>query len=79
MTSTASPPQTDMAAIVAQLETTVGTGGVIKRKDELLTYECDGLTGYRQRPAVVVLPRSTTEVAAVVKLCHDRQLPWIAR
>ena len=87
MTSTASLPQTNTAAhrvaelseTAAQLEQIVGGNGVIKRKDELFTYECDGLTGYRQRPALVVLPRTTEEVAAVVKLCHDRQLPWIAR
>jgi glycolate oxidase len=53
--------------------------GVIRRKDELLTYECDGITGYRQRPALVGLPRSTAEIAAVVKLCHDNEIAWVAR
>jgi glycolate oxidase len=65
--------------IVQQFEAIVGKDGVIRRKDELLTYECDGITGYRQRPALVVLPRSTEQIAAVVKLCHDREIPWVAR
>ena len=65
--------------IVKQLETILSKDGVIRRKEELLTYECDGLASYRQRPALVVLPRTTEEVAAVVKLCHDNDLPWVAR
>ncbi len=65
--------------IVRALEAILGKDGVIQRKDELLTYECDGLTGYRQRPAIAVLPRTTEQVAAVVKLCHEHQIPWVAR
>ncbi|MDJ0508620.1 MAG: glycolate oxidase subunit GlcD [Crocosphaera sp.] len=65
--------------IIKALETAIGKDGVIRRKEELLTYECDGLTAYRQRPAVVVLPRTTEEVAAAVKICHDYQIPWVAR
>ena len=65
--------------IVKALEAAIGKDGVIRRKEELLTYECDGLTAYRQCPAVVVLPRTTEEVAAAVKICHDHQIPWVAR
>jgi len=45
----------------------------------LITYECDGLTSYRQRPAVVVLPRTTEQVADVVKICDRATIPFIAR
>lgn len=65
--------------ILKAFEAAIGKDGVVRRKEELLTYECDGLTSYRQRPAVVVLPRTTEEVAAVVKICHDYQIPWVAR
>ncbi|MDJ0582322.1 glycolate oxidase subunit GlcD [Crocosphaera sp.] len=65
--------------IIKALEAAIGKDGVIRRKEELLTYECDGLTAYRQRPAIVVLPRTTEEVAAAVKICHDNQIPWVAR
>lgn len=65
--------------IINQLEAIVGQDGVVRRKEELLTYECDGLASYRQRPALVVLPRTTEEVAATVKVCHDNDLPWVAR
>jgi glycolate oxidase len=71
-----SNPLSPLAQDFAQI---VGAKGVVTRKDELLTYECDGLTGYRQRPELVVFPRTTEEVAAVVKLCHEREIPWVAR
>ena len=48
-----------MATNYQKFEAIVGKEGVVKRKEELLTYECDGLASYRQRPAVVVLPRTT--------------------
>jgi len=65
--------------IIKALEKVVGKDGVVQRKDELLTYECDGLASYRQRPPVVVLPRTTEQVAGVVKLCDEYNLPWVAR
>lgn len=65
--------------IIKQLEAIVSQKGVIKRKEELLVYECDGLTSYRQRPALVVLPRTTEEVAEVVKICDRNNLSWVAR
>ncbi|WP_013322559.1 glycolate oxidase subunit GlcD [Gloeothece verrucosa] len=72
-------PQNKWQPLIKQFETIVGKDGVVQRKDELLTYECDGITGYRQRPAVVVLPRTTEQVAAVVKICHEQNIPWVAR
>ncbi|MDJ0635403.1 MAG: glycolate oxidase subunit GlcD [Xenococcaceae cyanobacterium MO_188.B29] len=65
--------------IIKQFEAIVGKDGVVRRKEELLTYECDGLASYRQRPALVVLPRTTEQVAAVVKICHDNEILWVAR
>lgn len=65
--------------IIQQFERAIGKDGVVRRKEELLTYECDGLPCYRQRPALVVLPRTTEEVAATVKICHDNEIPWVAR
>jgi len=65
--------------IIKALTNVVGKDGVVRRKDELLTYECDGLASYRQRPAVVVLPRTTEQVAGVVKICDQYDVPWVAR
>ena len=65
--------------IIKQFEAAVGKNSVIRRKEELLTYECDGLASYRQKPALVVLPRTTEQVAAAVKICDQNQIPWVAR
>lgn len=73
------PTDSKWNPIIKQLEAAIGKDGVVKRKDELLTYECDGLASYRQRPAVVVLPRTTEEVAAAVKICDRQEIPWVAR
>src|SRR5437763_13334801 len=43
------------------------------------TYECDGLTGSRAVPQAVVLPRTTAEVQAAVRVCHARGIPFVAR
>lgn len=69
----------DWGAIANAFEATLGKQRVIRRREELLVYECDGLTSYRQRPNLVVLPRTTQEVAAAVRLCNDWNLPFIAR
>jgi glycolate oxidase len=69
----------DWNPIIAQMIAVVGKKGVIQRREELITYECDGLTSYRQRPALVILPKTTEQVAAIVKICDDRHIAWIAR
>lgn len=73
------PTRNRWQPIIRKLETILGKNGVVKRKDELLTYECDGLTQYHQRPAIVTLPKTTEEVAAIVKLCNQENIPWVAR
>ncbi|HIK57254.1 MAG TPA: glycolate oxidase subunit GlcD [Synechococcales cyanobacterium M55_K2018_004] len=73
------PPQRDWQPIIREFEAVLGEDGVVRRKEELLVYECDGLTSYKQRPAVVTLPRTTEQVAAVVKICDRHQVPFVAR
>src|SRR4051794_15040615 len=46
---------------------------------ELLTYEADALVHLRATPGAVVLPRSAGEVQAVVRLCHEAGVPFVAR
>ena len=52
---------------------------VIREPEQLRTYECDGLTAHRVVPALVALPSSTGEVQAVVRLCHEERIPFVAR
>jgi len=64
---------------VAALRTIVGNDGVLAGEQELLVYECDGYTLEKHLPGVVVLPHTTEEVVAVVKLCAQHNLPIIPR
>lgn len=71
--------QRNWQPILKQFEAVVGKNSVVQRREELLTYECDGLTSYRQRPAAVVLPKTTEQVAEIVKICNQNNIPWVAR
>ncbi|MCS7030550.1 MAG: FAD-binding protein [Gloeomargarita sp. SKYG116] len=52
---------------------------VVRRREELLVYECDGLTAYRQRPPLVVLPKTTEEVQAAIHICRQYGIPFVPR
>ncbi len=69
----------DWKPIIAKLTTVVGNRGIIQRREELITYECDGLTSYRERPDLVILPKTTEQVAAAVRICDENNVAWIAR
>jgi glycolate oxidase len=66
-------------AASARFAAIVGERNAIWKPSELRTYETDGLLGYRVRPAVVVLPGSTREVAECVKLARELDLPIVPR
>ena len=56
-----------------------GERGLITSEEELKTYECDGLTNFRVLPQAVLLPRSTEQVQAIVRVCHRERIPFVAR
>jgi glycolate oxidase len=62
-----------------ELRGILGPHGLISSSEELRTYECDGLTNFRVIPSAVVLPDSTEQVQAVVRLCHRERIPFVAR
>ena len=65
--------------VVSALAGIVGPRHVITDPDRLLVYESDGLSAYRVAPPAVVLPASTEEVAAVVRLLHEARIPIVPR
>ncbi|HUF01770.1 MAG TPA: FAD-linked oxidase C-terminal domain-containing protein [Gaiellaceae bacterium] len=67
------------ATFVAELRAAVGGEHTITEPEQLRVYECDGLTGHRAVPEVVVLPGSTEEVQAVVRACQRERVPFVAR
>ncbi len=66
-------------AIVRRLQSVLPEGAVIADEQEVKAYECDALSAYRCPPLVAVLPASTEEVAAVLKICHEEGVPVVPR
>ncbi len=52
---------------------------MITEPEQLRVYECDGLTGHRAVPELVVLPGSTEDVQTVLRACHRERVPFVAR
>jgi glycolate oxidase len=71
--------QVDWSKIVQLFGTIVGAKNVVRAREDLIAYECDGLTSYRQQPEIVVLPRTTQEVSEVVKVCDRYGIAFVAR
>lgn len=69
----------DVQRIAQLMRGIIGSQAVVSAPEQLRTYECDGLTGYRVVPSLVVLPETTEQVQAVVRLCHEEQIPFVAR
>lgn len=65
--------------IVARLRAALPGDAVIDAPEELRVYECDALTAYRCPPLAAVLPRTTEEVAAVLRICSDEGVPVVPR
>jgi glycolate oxidase len=65
--------------VIDELAAALEPRHVITEPEQLRTYECDGLTGYRAQPALVALPGSTEDVVTVVRLCAREGIPWVAR
>ena len=67
------------AEIVRRLRSVLPADAVIDDPMETRAYECDALTAYRCPPLAAVLPSSTQEVAAVLKVCHEMGVPVVPR
>ena len=67
------------AQIVERLLAVLPEDAVIHDPAETRAYECDALTAYRCPPLAAVLPGSTAEVAAVLRICHAAGVPVVPR
>lgn len=65
--------------IIAGLSKCVAPDCLITAPDEMRPFETDALTAYRRMPLAVALPRSTSEVAAVLRYCHEAGVNVVPR
>jgi glycolate oxidase len=68
-----------LTEVVQALQTVLPAHALLWHNEDTVPYECDGLTAYRQRPLAVALPETEAQVAAVLKACHDLDVPVVAR
>ena len=67
------------AQVIRGLQAHLPLHALLYQQEDTTPYECDGLTAYRQRPLVVALPETETQVAAVLRTCHAMGVPVVAR
>jgi glycolate oxidase len=83
MTNAPAPQPAERAArqaeVVQALNRTVPAHALLWNAEDTTPYECDGLTAYRQRPLVVCLPETYEQVQAVLRTCHQLNVPVVAR
>ena len=65
--------------LISALQLIVGRDGVVADAADLLTYEADGCVMDLHAPNLVVLPRTSEQTAAVVKLAVAAGVPVVAR
>jgi glycolate oxidase subunit GlcD len=65
--------------LIDNLAAIVGREHVLSKPDELLVYECDGLTHHKHRPRAVVFPSSTEETSAIMRELARANVPFTPR
>lgn len=52
---------------------------IIDDQAQLKTYECDGLTAYKQVPLVLVIPETVAQIEIVLQLCRKHKTKVVTR
>jgi glycolate oxidase len=68
-----------MQALADELRSIIGADGVVARPSELKVYECDGWTVEKNTPDVLVMPRTTEQVSAILRALERRGLAFVPR
>jgi glycolate oxidase subunit GlcD len=62
--------------LIDALREIVGGDGLATDDADLMVYECDAMTTHRSRPLAVVFPRTTDEIARVVRLLSSEGIAF---
>jgi glycolate oxidase len=65
--------------LVKGLQRILPAESVLSTPETMRPYECDGLSAYRELPGVVCLADTVAEVQAIMRLCHQLQVPVVPR
>src|SRR5580700_2851859 len=67
------------ASLLTELRAITGPRAVVTSPEELHTYDSDALTNFRTMPQAVLIPSSSEQVQAVLRLCHRERIPFVFR
>ncbi len=73
------PGSNERAELIPALEALVGEDRCLSTPEQLLVYECDGLTSHSADPSAVVFPESREEVQQIVRACRVHDTPFVPR
>lgn len=65
--------------VINRLRQILGAPGVTDDETDLLVYECDALTLFKNKPDVVVFPQTTEQVAQIVRVANEFRIPFVPR
>jgi len=65
--------------LLDELRELLGTDGIVSRTTELKVYECDGWTVEKSAPDVLLLPRSTAQLSAILAALDRRGIAFVPR
>lgn len=66
-------------ALLGELREIMGGLGIVSRESELRVYECDGWTVEKSAPEVLLMPRTTGQVSAILGALHRRGIAFVPR
>src|SRR5262245_16043434 len=66
-------------ALSDDLRRILGANRVLDAHSDLAVFECDAFVIEKHCPSVAVFPQTAAEVAAIVKLCNERGVPFVPR
>ncbi|MFC1536557.1 FAD-binding protein, partial [Pseudomonadota bacterium] len=70
---------TDWKHVAKDLAQLIPAGSLLTSAEELAPYECDGLSVYRQRPAMAALPATVKEAQEILRYCQSNNIQVVAR
>lgn len=66
-------------SFIGELTALLGADGVRHSPAQKAVYASDAYTLEKSLPGVIILPRNTGEVSAILRLCHERGVPVVPR
>ncbi|MEN9864136.1 MAG: hypothetical protein RLZZ601_1900, partial [Pseudomonadota bacterium] len=65
--------------LVSALRPILPENALLWEPEDTIPYECDGLAAYRRMPLAVALPETEEQVAQILKICFEMQVPIVPR